>query len=251
LLFVHGIFADGRVAESMMGFFAARGHPCWAINLRGRSGSRPGTVLGRASLRDFATDVMELAHHIGRPVIIGHSMGGLVAQLAGAQQAATALVLLAPAPPRGIPLLNWRLAISQIPYLPDVLLSRQIDPDPGPLSRIAFNKVPESAVPDLLAQVVPDSGRAGREMTITGMPVQRSRLNVPMLVISGDDDRFIPLRVVRHIAARYGAPLRIARGRGHMLILEPGWEEIATWISEWLDTLHIPPTPNPNRETSE
>jgi pimeloyl-ACP methyl ester carboxylesterase len=72
-----------------------------------------------------------------------------------------------------------------------------------------------------------------------------------MLVISGDDDRFIPLRVVRHIAARYGAPLRIARGRGHMLILEPGWEEIATWISEWLDTLHIPPTPNPNRETSE
>ena len=38
----------------------------------------------------------------------------------------------------------------------------------------------------------------------------------------------------RRVAERYGAELRVAPGRGHMLIIEPGFEELCDWIDAWL-----------------
>jgi pimeloyl-ACP methyl ester carboxylesterase len=60
-------------------------------------------------------------------------------------------------------------------------------------------------------------------------------VTVPALVIGGDGDRFIPWRRYRRVAKRYGAPFLLAAGRGHMLIIEPRYEEICRWISAWVD----------------
>jgi pimeloyl-ACP methyl ester carboxylesterase len=240
MLFVHGYFVDGRVFERLMAHFVARGHACYAVNLRGRAGSRTGVALGRVSMREFADDAAELAASLDRPILVGHSMGGLVSQLVAERGLVRALVLLAPAPPRGIRLLTPRLALAQIPYLPVTLLSKVVRAHAGLLTSIAFNCVPPEQRRELLAQIVPDSGLAAREMSLTGVSVDAGKLRLPMLVIGGDQDRFIPLSVVTKVAARYGAPLRVAPGRGHMLLLEPGWEEIAGWIDQWLITNHIP-----------
>ena len=67
--------------------------------------------------------------------------------------------------------------------------------------------------------------------------MDRDRVTVPVLVIAGDADLFIPLARARRIAARYDAPIREAPGRGHMLIIEPGYEEICGWITEWLPSV--------------
>jgi pimeloyl-ACP methyl ester carboxylesterase len=56
-----------------------------------------------------------------------------------------------------------------------------------------------------------------------------------MLVIAAAEDRFIPSRVVERIAKRYRAPLRILRGHGHIVIVEPGWEELADAVMQWID----------------
>ena len=40
--------------------------------------------------------------------------------------------------------------------------------------------------------------------------------------------------VFREEWQREFAPLRVAPGRGHMLIIEPGYEEICAWIAEWI-----------------
>jgi pimeloyl-ACP methyl ester carboxylesterase len=62
-------------------------------------------------------------------------------------------------------------------------------------------------------------------------------VRIPMLVVGGDDDKFIPLGVARRIAQRYGAPLHVAHGHGHFLLAEPGWEEHALAIIDWIDRL--------------
>src|SRR5262245_56099107 len=130
MLFIHGYFVDGVVWDMMMSYFAARGHPCYAVNLRGRSGSRPNTVLGRATIRDFADDAATVARSLeDKPIVVGHSMGGLLAQILGERDLARALVLFAPAPPRGIPVMTARLAVAQLPYLLDTLLSRAVVPN--------------------------------------------------------------------------------------------------------------------------
>jgi non-heme chloroperoxidase len=246
MLFVHGYFVDGAVFANMMSYFAERGHECVAVNLRGRSGSRPGSDVGRASIADFADDAAEVARALGNPVVVGHSMGGLVAQVLAARGLARAVALFAPAPPRGIPLTTLRLAIAQLPYLPSILRSRPITPDHRELTAIAFNRVPKADLPALLATVVPDSGHAGREMSLTGVEIDASRVTVPMIVIGGDDDRFIMISRVRRVALRYGAFFRAAPGRGHMLIIEPGWAELAGWVEHWMTTIdsRMPSSPS-------
>jgi pimeloyl-ACP methyl ester carboxylesterase len=130
--------------------------------------------------------------------------------------------------------MSVRLAIAQVRYMPAILTSRPVKPGRADLRALVVNRLPEAEGEVVLDMLVPDSGRAGREMSLLGVPVDGSRIREPMLVIAGDEDRFIPIAKCRKVAKRYGAPFRMAPGRGHMLILEPGYEEICDWICQWI-----------------
>lgn len=234
LLFVHGYFGRAIAFERMMAWFASRGHLCCAPDLRGHGESLPDCDLGNVSIHEYADDVVKVARAMNRPVIIGHSMGGLIAQLAATRGCASGIVLLAPAPPRGIPVISIRLFLAQLRYMPAIMRSRPVRPRRADLRELVVNRVPENEREIVLDMLVPDSGRAGREMSILGVPVDRGLVTVPTLVIAGDEDLFIPLSRAKRVAARYGAPIRVAPGRGHMLIFEPGYEQLCGWIAEWL-----------------
>jgi non-heme chloroperoxidase len=118
VLFVHGYFATATVWSTWLAFFAERGVPAYAVNLRGRAGSKPGIDLGRASITDFIDDAAAVARHLGTPAVVGHSMGGLIAQGLAERGAVRAAVLVSPAPPKGISVLSPRIAIKQLKYLP-------------------------------------------------------------------------------------------------------------------------------------
>jgi pimeloyl-ACP methyl ester carboxylesterase len=67
--------------------------------------------------------------------------------------------------------------------------------------------------------------------------VPKRSVRVPLLVVSGDADRFVPLGVAQKIARRYKAPMLVARGHGHFLLSEPGWENQVRVVLDWLDAL--------------
>jgi pimeloyl-ACP methyl ester carboxylesterase len=234
LLFVHGYFGLAVAFERMMECLTNAGHRCVAINLRGHADSAPVAKLGKVSIRDYADDVERVARELGNPIIVGHSMGGLLAQLAAVRGAAKGIVLLSPAPPRGIPVLSVKLAIHQAKYMPAIMTSRIVVPGRSDLRALVLNRMPEAEREMVLDMLVPDSGRAARDMSVFGVPVDRAQVRVPVLVVAGDEDFFIPLSRAKRVALRYGAPLIEAPGRGHMLIIEPGYEEICGWIAEWV-----------------
>ena len=248
VLFVHGYFGRAIAFERMMQWFSRHGHRCVAIDLRGHGDSMPDCELGKVSVHDYAADVARVAEEMDCPVVIGHSMGGLIAQLVAAKNCVRGMVLLAPAPPRGIPVMSLKLAIAQARYMPAILRSRPVIPGRSDLRALVVNRVPEAERDVVLDMLVPDSGRAGREMSILGVPIDPSSVKVPTLVISGDSDLFIPLSRAKKVAARYGAPIRVAPGRGHMLIIEPGYEEICQWIDGWIQSnVPAPTLPGPTR----
>ncbi len=234
VLFVHGYFATAAIFTKWLPFFAARGAPAYAVNLRGREGSRPGIDLGRATMEDFVEDVSAVAHHLDDPVVVGHSMGGLIAQCLAARGEVRGAVLISPAPPRGITVLSPRLAIKQLKYLPSILRSRQVVPDREDLREIVLNRIPRDHQDLLLQQLVPDSGRAGREMSLTGVPVDQTRVRCPLLVLGAEEDRFIPKQIAVRVAQRYGAPLRILEHHAHMSVVEPRWESVAEIVDGWM-----------------
>ena len=94
LLLIHGIAGGAWYWEHYLRYFAERGWPTYAVELRGRAGSRPAAEPGRVSLAEYVDDAREMAAALGRPAVIGHSMGGLLAQMLAEADLVAATVLL-------------------------------------------------------------------------------------------------------------------------------------------------------------
>jgi pimeloyl-ACP methyl ester carboxylesterase len=235
ILFVHGFLAGGWVFDRYLAYFSGCGYPSFALNLRGRGGSLLDGPLGHVSMTDYVEDAAAAAAWLHRPIVVGHSMGGLIAQKLAELDGVRAAVLMSPAPPRGIVLTSARLLVKQLKYLPAIMLSRPIVPHLGDSVDLVLNRVPENKRRGIFERFVPDSGRVARELSLGSVSVDKRRVRCPILTIAGDDDHFTPLRVVQRVAARYDSPLHVAAGHGHMLMQEPHWEVTATFIAQWLD----------------
>lgn len=234
LLFVHGYLATNMVWKRFLEFFALLGYPCYAMNLRGRRGSRPTHDLGRVRMRDFITDATDVVRAIGKPVVVGHSMGGLIAQKLAEDDAVSAAVLISPAPPRGIPLFAAPLARRMIPYLPAIIASRAVQARFEDFRELVLNCVPVQDQRKMFEEFVPDSGRAARDILLGAVGVDARRVRCPTLVIGCSEDRFVPHRVSERVARKYGANFMTAAGHGHASIDEPRWEQLADSVARWL-----------------
>ena len=69
--------------------------------------------------------------------------------------------------------------------------------------------------------------------------VDESKVTCPVLVISGAEDRITPASVVQKVADKYKAvsTYKEFKNHAHWVISEDGWEEIAAFISDWIDGL--------------
>ena len=98
---IHGMWATPDVWRNWRTFLEERGWQTTAPVLRHHDAapSSPPAALGTTSLLDYAADLADLADLAEKPVVIGHSMGGLLALMLCARGLARAGVLLTPAPP--------------------------------------------------------------------------------------------------------------------------------------------------------
>jgi non-heme chloroperoxidase len=240
VLCLHGLFAGSWVYERVLPLIAERGHPAAALSFRGHPPSDPILAIGRTSITAYCHDAFEAARELERPIVIGHSLGGLVAMMLASRNLVRAAVLVSSAPPRGIPVFSRGLLLRMVRYLPALLLSRPFVPTAAHLDALVLNRVPERERAALRERFVPDSGRAARQAALGVYDVPVRSIRAPLLVVGAEYDRFVPLGVARSLARRYDAPLRVARGHGHFLFAEPGWETEVGAILDWIDTLPAP-----------
>jgi hypothetical protein len=118
LLLVHGAWHGAWCwQQGFMDALADRGYEVAALSLRGH-GNSPGSgrfAMSRHGIRDYVEDVAAVADMLTRlPVIVGHFIGGFVAQrYLCDRHPATGAVLLAPVPPTGVLPLFLRLLRSE------------------------------------------------------------------------------------------------------------------------------------------
>jgi pimeloyl-ACP methyl ester carboxylesterase len=238
LLFVHGLGHGAWCWEHWLDAAADAGYPAYAVSLRGHGGSSG--RLRTALLRQYADDVVTTASALARPpVLIGHSMGGLVVQRALARYAARAAVLVAPVPAH--PAVSSLAAIARrhptdalrivvggsLPLRPDYLFHEL---DDGEARRHADRCGPESAVVQY--------------QLLMHRPAAAPLGSPPVLVLATPDDRLVPIRGVRSTARRYAAEVVEFPGMGHDLMLDARWREPLEAMLSWLQR-EVPVSPAP------
>jgi len=234
LLFVHGAFVDHNSFRPWLEFFAARGWRGSAAARRGRAGIGPARAKG-LSIADYVDDTLKVIAALGeKPIVVGHSLGGLVAQQIAALGQAQALVLLCPAPAAKLP--AQRVALpAYLPMMPRILAGLPIIPSAKGCTTIALNRMPKEACPILHAQLVHESGKVYREMIFGSYKVDFSKITCPVMVVGGGEDRIVAPALVEWTARQLGVAAEIREGHAHWLLEEPGWETIAEGVARFLD----------------
>jgi pimeloyl-ACP methyl ester carboxylesterase len=234
LLLVHGLWADAWIWERWLPHAASAGWDVWAVQLRGRSGSRPVNDLGRVTTADFVTDVRDVLAAIGPAVVVGHSMGGLVAQVVASRDTRVrAAAFVCAIPPRGILAVSGPM-IRRFPrYLPAILGSRAFAPGRSDARDMLCNASPAAVLDEYMPRVVKDSGTVARQVLLGAIKVEPRRL--PVMVVGADEDRISPPSIQPKLARRYGGELRRFPGLDHSHLVGPEWRGPADAVLDWAD----------------
>jgi pimeloyl-ACP methyl ester carboxylesterase len=221
LLMVHGI-AHGAwcYGEHWVPAAAEQGWPSYAVSLRGHGASGGARHLGRTLIRDYVHDVMQTITELpAPPVLIGHSMGAIVAQLVAERYPLRGLVLLAPAP--------MHSALGDL-----VAITRDRPADHG---RALVGRT-LSMDPDILFEGLDPttartySDRTGRESPFVQWELLLRRtvgpVRCPVLVIGTPADRLVRPADVQRTADSYGVEPVWFPGIGHDLMLDAGWDRV-------------------------
>ena len=235
VLLIHGMFGGAWYWQKYQSMLARHGYESHAINLRGHHGSRPVRDVGKVTIAEYVDDALEVARTLDRPIVVGHSMGGLIAQKVAESGVGRVLVLIASAPPRWIPPVSWLLLRRQLKYVKQLLFFEPLVPRRADADVLMFNRTPVEERAADFAKLVPESGHAGFQLSFGVEAVNESRVTVPVLVVTGLDDQFVVPRVARALARKYKAPLKEYRSFAHHIITEPGWEGPCADIIQWVE----------------
>lgn len=241
ILIVHGLGEHGGRYERTAGILAERGFDCWAPDLRGFGASGgPRAYVERIDVwLDDLPDEVGLLKAMGRPVVLlGHSMGGLIA----CRYAETdrpqpdLLVLSAPALDGNIP--GWKKALAPVLGRLAPRLMVKNDFDGSILSRDPA--VGRDYVADPL-NVHSTSARLGAAVLAIQGPtvVDLGRIRVPTLVIHGGADHLVPTRSSETFIGRPGIERRVFDGLAHETFNEPEGPEVVGEVADWISA-HLP-----------
>jgi pimeloyl-ACP methyl ester carboxylesterase len=248
VVMIHGAFCANWAFEPWRPLFEARGHAVHLPVLRFHDyGRKPPRALGTTSLLDYADDLAALLKEIGEPAfLIGHSMGGLLAQMLAARCDVRAIACLAPSAPYGImPSTHFEIASAQSLFFAGDFWNQSLKPDKWIAEQNSLDLMPPAERDAIYAKFVSESGLATFEIMQWGLDskqaslVDASRVTCPVLCLVGTRDKVNPPGTVSNIAQRYKklATFEELSHHSHWLIGEPGWEKIAARVADWFDAI--------------
>ncbi len=228
-------------------FFKEKGFACHcpAYRLHDPSPSAEHTSLIRGlSIADYVEDVASFVEALNaRPILIGHSLGGIVAQKLAARGLATALVLLNGSINWGVlPTTDQERELAKAWISAGAFWEETLLPDFETMSRFGLNKLDSDEQQRVFKRMGPESGRVMFELFFwmfddsQTTKIDYNAVTCPVLVVSGTDDLAVPPSTSRLIAGRHGerATFHEASGYGHYLMLEPKWRKVAELCADWI-----------------
>lgn len=248
VVFLHGAFMTPLAWERWLSWFAARGYRCLALAWPGRDrkvadlrAAHPDAGLARLRLGAIVDHIAaEVAAFDQKPIVVGHSTGGLVAQLLVNRDAVAAGVAIHSAAPAGVFTTNWSYLRSRWTFVVPFADARAPKALTFPEFQSAYANAlpPDAQMAAFERYIVPESRLVAFRAASVHIDFVRS--HPPLLMTAGVLDRVTPASLNFNNFARYRqrgsiTDFRAFDGRDHLVIVEPGWEEVASFVADWLE----------------
>ena len=220
LIFLHYWGGSSRTWRAVVGRLDGHSH-CISLDQRGWGASI--ATDGRYDLSAMADDAESVARQLGlaRYVLVGHSMGGKVAQIIAARQSKelVGLVLIAPAPPTPMP----------TPEAVRRSMLEQYSSREGALQALTVlggdslpSQLREQVIEDTL-RGAPEAKRAWTEHNmIQDVTAGLGAVKLPVIVVIGERDQVEHETALKEVFARFlpQASFRVLPGIGHLSPLQ-------------------------------
>lgn len=249
IVFIHGLFVNNTSWAAWKAYFEARGYTCHTPANPSHEGSParlraevdPG--LTSVGFKDVVMNIVSLIDTLPeKPIVIGHSLAGLVVQKLIELDKAVAGVSIDGAPPKNV--------------LPPFQTIKTVFPVVNPFKSgpylgtkewyhyAFFNNLtrPESDA-EYEKVAVPESRKIAWDTLLSAFAnVDHRKPHNPLLFIGGENDTIFPARFSQRIAGAYKDPnsttdFKSFAGRSHYVCGEKGWQEVADYILAWLSKL--------------
>jgi pimeloyl-ACP methyl ester carboxylesterase len=247
IVMIHGMWSGGWCWDQYKEFFEHKGYRCISPTLRFHDvppNAPPNPQLGTVSLLDYAADIEKQIRKLDDiPILMGHSMGGLLAQIISSRGLAKAAIFLTPASPAGIIALNPSVIKSFWSVLTKWgFWKKPMRQTSDEAVYAMLHLMPPKEQKKILNRMVYESGRAASEIGFwlfdpkKASKVDASKVACPVLVIAGTEDRTTPVAVVRKVARKYRhvCTYKEFPRHAHWIFGEQNWKEIAQYVADWL-----------------
>jgi pimeloyl-ACP methyl ester carboxylesterase len=226
IVFVHGMCHGAWCwEEHFIPYFEKLGYTCVAFDLPGHK-VQGSTRRISYSLDDYVQELHRVVANMeAPPIIIGHSMGGMILQRFLKTGSCKKVILMSSVPPAGVLRASLR-ALFRYPGLIPYLLQLNLLGGFKKYPELMFNET-SRFVPFMCAESF---------IAYLGLfiPVFH-KISIPMLVIGGSRDGLISVKEFQQTAKSYGAKLEIIEDGSHDLMLDKDYTKAADVIHQWIN----------------
>ena len=250
VVFIHGMFMTPDNWTEWQKYFNQHGYktsaPAWpqhdktVVEMRDPKNFE---ALAKVTLEDVLNHYRQILRDKKvKPILVGHSMGGLVSQILLSENLAAAAVVLDSAPPRGVFIIsttflsaNWKI------ITPFASKDKPIIQDQESFGESFCNAQSEAEQKRIFSTyAVPESKRVGLGPLTKVGSLNEENPRGPLLLIAGSEDRIIPARLTYKNFEIYEetpgyTEFYLADGKDHCLMLTQGWEALAETSRLWLE----------------
>ena len=255
VVLIHGLWIHASAWAPWIDLLATRGFTATAPGWPGEAD----TVAATRADPDAQNDVgiTAICEHYAdlfaadgvKPIVIGHSFGGLIAQELLAHDLAVAAVAIDPAPIKGIKALPFSQLKSGLPVLGNPANKKRTVALTAKEFKYSFGNMLSQEESDALweAVTIPGPGRPLFEDALANFskhsPAQvdtHTAVRGPLLLVTGSEDHTVPAKVTREAFGLYAdntassTEFHEFEGKGHSLTIDAGWTEVAEYALDWL-----------------
>jgi esterase/lipase len=228
-------------------YYTERGYTCYAPNYQYHEGTpselrkNPNQQLGSLTFGQVIDSLVLFIDKLPeKPILIGHSMGGLAVQKLIEMEKGVAGICIDPAPPKGIFTLKWSFLKANLgtinPFKGNSICLPSVE-----WFHYAFCNTMsmEQTALEYEKYVVPESRNIPRSSTTNQGKIDFSKPHAPLLIIAGEKDHIIPHQLNKKNFLAYKdkkstTNFILFENRTHYICNQSDWKEVADYILEWI-----------------